>query len=100
MQDLPNPSQVMGEVMNVQEAVQKEVAMSVTKSPNRVVVNNELIISRELLVLVSPIIRDVLGSSPQLPGQAHLIIPDMETITMVRIRDILQNKVLGNHVVR
>ena len=85
--------------MTVQEDVLKEVAMSVSKSPNRVVVNNELIMSRELLVLVSPIIRDLLGSSQPIPDNPHLIIPDVESITLVRIRDILHSKALGKQVV-
>jgi len=77
----------------------KEVAKSLVTSPNRVVVNNELIISRELLTLVSPIIRSALSSSPLLPEQqSHLIIPEIQTLTMVRLRDILQDWVCGGQV--
>merc|ERR1719158_2503708 len=52
----------------------------------------------ELLVLVSPIIRDLLGSSQPIPDDPHLIIPDVETITLARIRDILHSKSLGKQV--
>ena len=69
-------------------------------SPNRVVVNNELIISRELLTIVSPIVRSALSTSPLSPEQqSHLIIPEIQTSTMVRLRDILQNWVCGGQVV-
>jgi len=85
--------------LSVQESVMKEVAKSLVTSPNRVVVNNELIISRELLTLVSPIIRSALSSSPLLPEQqSHLIIPEIQTLTMVRLRDILQDWVCGGQV--
>jgi len=85
--------------LSVQESVMKEVAKSLVTSANRVVVNNELIISRELLTLVSPIIRSALSSSPLLPGQqSHLIIPEIQTLTMVRLRDILQDWVCGGQV--
>merc|ERR1712142_1067810 len=85
--------------LSVQESVMKEVAKSLVTSPNRVVVNNELIISRELLTIVSPIIRSALSSSPLLPEQqSHLIIPEIQTLTMVRLRDILQDWVCGGQV--
>jgi len=77
----------------------KEVAKSLVTSPNRVVVNNELIISRELLTIVSPIVRSALSTSPLSPEQqSHLIIPEIQTSTMVRLRDILQDWVCGGQV--
>ena len=87
--------------LSVQESVMKEVAKSLVTSPNRVVVNNELIISRDLLAFVSPVIRSTLLSTyPLLPEQqSHLIIPDIQTSTMVNLRDILQDWVCGGQVV-
>jgi len=76
--------------------VMKEVAMSVINSNSRVIVNNSVSFSTELLLLFSPVVRGVLGSI-QTPDTSHsLYISATTTTTLVRIREILINIISGN----
>ena len=78
----------------------KEVAMSVINSNSRVIVNNSVSFSTELLLLFSPVVRSVLGSiqTPD-PSSHSLYISATTTTTLVRIREILINTLSGNQQV-
>ena len=72
-------------------------------NPNKVLVNTgdnlELSLNRNVLILFSPLIRNILGSVPCCTTPT-LYLPDIATMTIIKLRDILNKGISGDFWVR
>ena len=68
-------------------------------NPNKVLVNmrdrTELNLNRNVLILFSPVIRNILSSVPCCITPT-LFLPDISTATIIKLRDILDKGVSGD----
>ena len=74
--------------------VLNSVFNSMKMNPNKLLVNTEdnleLTLNRNLLVLFSPFLRSILGSIPCCT-ESTMFLPDINTRTIIKLRDILNN---------
>ena len=79
--------------------VRRDLANLIINSPKRVMVrtsdNTELSLSRELLILFSPVIRNIISDITFCCSFPTIYFPDIPTTTILSIRNIIEKSMQG-----